>query len=251
MAAPPWASNRISGANMNALSLKIGYCAAILSIITGIGYGIGLILSFAVAPAPAWTNLTEYAASVSSANLALGSIAQLMGFLSIPLNVILFCCIHDATPNDKRALSQIALAFMLCYAAIGGITYFLQFTVIRSDLAAGRLQGLEQFMEANPTAAVNAIGVLAWNVFLGLAWSFAALVFSGSRLEKNLQLCLGLMGAISLIGGVGYAVELYAIYALYLIGIAVTGTILVVLLALFFRRKLNGPLPVAVASTVS
>ena len=227
---------------MNTLSLKLGYWAAVLSIVTGIGYGVGLIVVFAIFPSPPWTTLAEYAASISSANLTAGSLSQFMGFLSIPLNVILFCSIHDLAQGDRRTLTRIALSFVLCYASLGGITYFLQFTTVRVNIAQGHLQGLEHFVEANPTSAVNAIGVLGWNVFLGLAFLFVAPVFSGSRLEKALQTLFWIEGIISILGGLGYAAEVYVIYALYLIGIASAGTVLVILLAIFFRRKLKSTL---------
>jgi hypothetical protein len=67
-------------------------------------------------------------------------------------------------------------------AAAVGMHDFRQITAVRLNVVAGRVEGLEHFVQANPYSILSAINMLGWSVFLGLASLFVGPVFSSEGL---------------------------------------------------------------------
>ncbi len=222
---------------MNCLSIKLGYWAAILSIILGVGYGIGLIMLMAFFPTPPWTNIAAFVAALQPASIAALTLCQATMFLSAPLNTILFCSIHDYAPPERKILTRIGLCMIVATMVLGSQMYFVQFSAVRANIAHGTLAGLEHFLQLNPHSALNAIGMLGWTFFFGLAFLFVAPIFSEGRLERGIKYSFAICGGCALLGGAGFLLESVALQMIYVIGITLAGTASVVLLSIFFKRQ--------------
>jgi len=123
-----------------------------------------------------------------------------------PLFVILSNRIYDYTQNDWKILSRVGLSIAIIFATLIGMHYFVQISTVRLNMAMGRLQGLEQFIQGNPTSALAGINLLGWTLFFGLACMFFAPVFSGGRLESVIGYAL-LANGIFVLPGSSFCLE--------------------------------------------
>lgn len=168
---------------MRQLSIKLGYWSAILSASAFILFTLCFVAILILNPLFLWTNFEDWVAYNLQYNQSFKYLAQLMMLLFGPLFVVLLNSIHDYAPIEKRILSRISISFAIIFAALTGMHYFIQISIVRLSLAQGRLQGLEQFIQANPTSALAGINLLGWTLFFGLSCLFIAPVFSGGRVE--------------------------------------------------------------------
>jgi len=226
---------------MSRLSIKLGYWSAILSAILTVGWGIGLVMTMAVFPIPAWTNLADFVAAVRPASLVAVTLTQVAAFLLGPLSLILLCSLYDYAPNDKKVLTRVGLGCIITTMALGSQMYFVHFNVMRLLITRRPLTGLEQFVEWNPNSVLAASGLLAWTLFWGLALLFVAPIFSGGRLERRLRYTSLICGSCGILGAVGFLFEIVVFVLVYFLAALVAGTTLYVLESLLFKRLENGP----------
>lgn len=145
------------------------------------------------------------------------TVLAVITLLSAPALVVLFTAIQYHTPADKKILSQVSLAFMFALMVLTCTNRFVQLTVVRQGIAAGKDTEIARFLPYDPGSIMNAMEILAWSLFLGLAALFAAPVFggrgrrdesssesSGDRLEQWIRWMLLVTGALSLIAFFGY-----------------------------------------------
>ena len=230
---------------MSQLSIKLGYWSAVLSIVLGIGYGIGLGALIVLFPTPQWTGLADFLTAVQPASLFCLTLCQVTMFLSAPLNVILFCSLHDYAPPDKKILTRIGLCAMTATMVLGNQMYFVHFNVARQIISKGILAGLDQFVEWNPNSVITATGILGWTFFLGLAFTFVAPVFSGGRLEQGLRYAFLICGGCAILGTIGFLFENIVFQLVYVMGITLAGTTAAILASILFKRLQNRASPVA------
>jgi hypothetical protein len=165
---------------------------------------------------------------------------QLFGGISsllfCPLLVILFACLHTITPIEKKALSQISLAFVLMFAMAVSINRFTQLGVVRQSIAAGATNGIEWFEPYGEHSVMFGLEMLGWGWFLGLAMLFAAPLFSGGRLQSGLCWLSVLYAVLALVSAIAYLLA----SPLAAIGFVAWGFVLFListLLAIYFRQS--------------
>lgn len=193
---------------MNPLSIKIGFWAALLSALTFVVFTICFVAIALVSPLFTWTNLADYAAYTQANPQFYKALAQLMMLLFGPLFVLLLSAVHDYAPAGQKILSRSSLALGTIFAALASSGYFIQLSIVRHSVAAGTVEGLELLIQANPNAAITAVIMLGFTLFLGLASLLAAPIFSHGRLEKVIRLAFLANGLFCLLGGVGYVLGL-------------------------------------------
>jgi hypothetical protein len=168
-----------------------------------------------------------------------GSI-QLFGGVSrlllCPLLVIVFACLHSVAPEEKKAFSQISLAFALMFAMAVSINRFTQLGVVRQSVAAGTAAGIEWFQPYGEHSIMFGLEMLGWGWFLGLAMIFAAPLFWGGTLHTWPRWLSVLYGVLALLSAVAFLLS----SPLAAIGFVAWGPVLFVitaLLAVYFRRS--------------
>jgi hypothetical protein len=117
-----------------------------------------------------------------------------------PLVVVAMGSLHALAEGPKRAFSRLAFGFTLPYAAIVGVTYYLQVTYVRQRILGGFYgPDFELWVVASPNSILFSINLLGF-FFLGLSTLFAAPLFGGSRLESGLRALLVLHGVMAVVG---------------------------------------------------
>ena len=87
--------------------------------------------------------------------------------------LVLMVVVHQATPPDRRAWIQAALAFATIYTALISINYYVQLTWVGPRLARGELAGMEPFVFTPFDSFLYAVDILGYS-FMSLATLFAA-----------------------------------------------------------------------------
>ena len=141
---------------------------------------------------------------------------------------------------DKRDLVRISLLFALAFASLSSINYFVQLTVVRLNIEAGSVEGLEHFVQANPLSVMTAIAMLGWTLFLGLSSFFIYPVFKGPGVMKVLRYTFLFNGISCLLAGIGYALKI-DVLTFFFANIGTGGAILIASICsiILFRRELK------------
>jgi len=136
-----------------------------------------------------------------------------------------------------------AVAFATMYAALISINYYVQLAWVMPRLARGETAGIEAFLFTPFDSFLYAVDILGYS-FMSLATLFAAMVFTGSRVERVVRTFLvanGLMlPFIALQMYVHWLIWIAALWAITFPGATWS-------LAVFFHRA--RPLPVLLAAS--
>lgn len=159
---------------------RLGFWAAFLTTLMGIGYGVAVIVmavGMAKTGSAAWSGIQAYAAGFQPASM----LPLIPSLFLAPAFTTLMVCIHYYAAPEKRIWSHLGLAYTLIYATMATINYMIQLTAVRRSLLGGETDGLAMFVHGNPHGIFWAL-VSAY-VFMNLAMLFAAPVFQGGKLE--------------------------------------------------------------------
>lgn len=153
----------------------------------------------------------------------------------MPAIVALFVAVHAWTPARAKALSLSSVVFM---GVLAGITCSLHFVVLTLSRQAEFVDQpwLPLFMSFEWPSVVYALDILAWDIFFAIAILFAAPVFSGSRLTTWIRGLMIASGVLSLAGLSGVVLGSMQWRNIGIIGYVPVFLVVVVLLAILFRR---------------
>lgn len=227
------------------LSISLGFWSALLSAATFVVFTIAFVAILATSPIFVWTNLSDYVTSVQENNQFFKHLAQLAMLLFGPLFVLLLNSIHDIALAQHKVLTRAALAFGIVFAALSGVHYFVQLSTVRHNIAAGTLDGLQHLIQANPNAAILAVNMLGFTLFLGLASLFVAPVFAGDRLRAVIRYSFLANGIFCLLGGVGFVLQItWLVFVCINLGMGSAVLVATIALAVYFRRLQSAPAPI-------
>lgn len=183
-----------------------------------------------VAPQPAeWSGIATYARAFHPLQLVTFG----FGFLIILGALGLFSALHVLASPARRVFSLLALVMTAVFASIIATNYMFQLAVLRANVRAGHLEGMELFAFNNPDSVAMALELLGYG-FLGVAtWAIAPL-FGRTRLERwvrglgiangvvsllgtALQASVGLRGLVGLVAYAGWNVLFAALCVLFVI----------------------------------
>jgi hypothetical protein len=208
---------------MQKQTYSLGFWSALGTTVIGVVYFVvivgALLTGQFTAPPPDWLQM-------------FGGVISL---LSCPVMVVLMASLHTITPIEKRAFSQIMLGFTLLFALAVTINRFTQFGVVRQSLADGNVSGISWFLPYGDHSVMLGLEYLGWSWFLGLAFIFAAPLFSHGTLEHWLRRLSLLYGLLALVSAIGFLLN----SPLSLLGFVAWGIILFIitaLLAVYFRQ---------------
>jgi hypothetical protein len=224
----------------NRISIKIGFWSAFLSAILFLIFTICFIIVFTTPPLQYWTNIADYAAYTNKVSQPFKYIAQAAMLLFAPLYVLLLNSFHDIAASDKKVLTRISLCFGIIFAILISSHYFIQLSSVRQNIFLGKLEGLEQFVQANPYSASSSINMLGWTLFFGLSSLFIAPIFANGKLEKFIKYIFILNGISVMIGGIGFIFNLTTLIFItinFFMGGAIT--VNAIALTVFFGRMRN------------
>ncbi len=166
------------------------------------------------------------------------SIAGIITLLSAPTMVVLVATIHYQASAEQKILSHLGLLFMLGLAVLTCINRFVQLTVVRQGIAAGKEGEVARFLPYSADSIMLAIETLAWGLLLGLAALFLAPVFGrgGDKLGVWIRWLLVATGVLSLVYFVAFATGPAALGYAGVIGWSVFLPVATFLMVPFFWR---------------
>jgi hypothetical protein len=222
----------------NQLTFKIGFWSSILFALSGVGYAVGMVTLLFAFPIPQWNGVNETIATFSQSYINYYSLCQTMAFISAPIFIIMLCCVHEYASTTKKILTRISICFGIIFATFSSMNYFVQFTAVRLSILNGQLEGLEQFVQWNPTSAFYSLNLLGWTLFLGLSSFFIAPIFLNEKKGNLIKWLLILNGITCVLGTVAVVFEMMIYLAIYPLLMTVLITTASVLVGMVFRRRI-------------
>jgi len=103
-----------------------------------------------------------------------------------PAFVFLIACVNQETPEERKTLSVLALAFAVAYSILIMTDYFVQWTVVIPSIVSGQTEGLAPFSQYNPHGLLVSLESLGYLVMTA-AYLLVAAVISGGRLRNSIR----------------------------------------------------------------
>lgn len=155
------------------------------------------------------------------------AIMEILTLIASILLVILMSTIHYKALPECKIYSLIALAFMVLVTGLTATVHFI-------DLTALRQTGMEGIVWPS---AIYAVELLAWDVFLGLSLLFAAPVFQGDGLNRNIRIALNITGVLCVTGTLGPATGDMRLQFISVLGYGVFLPVVWLMIARYFQRS--------------
>lgn len=131
-----------------------------------------------------WLGWLGSAGGPESMSTPLGIVVLLTPSLLLgPSFLLLVVCLHDLASPERKIWSHAAVAFATIYTALISINYYVQLAWVGPRLAAGRTEGMEQFLFVPFDSFLYAVDILGYS-FMSLATLFGAMVFTGKDIER-------------------------------------------------------------------
>jgi hypothetical protein len=194
---------------------RLGHGSAVALFLIGIAYVVTLAIGFAV---------HGFAEPIVDPILAIMEVLTLM---SAPPMVVIMAAIHGYASEDRKIFALIALAFTVLFAGMTSAVHFVELTALRQ-------LGVGGIVWPSPVYAVE---LLAWNLFLGLALLFAALVFDGGGPERVVRRNLLISGGLCVAGTAGPAIGNMRLQLVGVLGYAGVLPVVCFMLARLFRSN--------------
>ena len=225
---------------MNNLPSKLGFYASLICALAFVTFTICFGLIIVTHETSVWTNLEAYLESVQRNNQLPVYIAQFCVLIFAPSYLIILHSIKAAGDPKDSLLSKISISFGIVFATLVCLSYFLQIAAVRFSIDKGITEGLEHWIQFNPTAAILSINMLGFTLFFGLSSLFIAPVIKGKGLNKAVRILFLLNGIFCLLGLFGFLMEnIFLVNLTINLGMGGVVTVLTVLLCIYFKRKIK------------
>ncbi len=160
----------------------LGFWSAILATVLSLAYDVGQIAE--------WLGWLGSRGGPHSTSSPLGLVVLLTPSLLLgPSFLALMIGVHQLAPRDRKVWSHTAVAFATVYATLICLVYFVQLTLVTRRLALGRMADIEVLRFVPFDSFLYSVDLLGYS-FMSLATFFAAMVFTGSGLERIARLFL-------------------------------------------------------------
>ncbi len=196
---------------------QLGFWAAVLSFIFGIGFTIAAIAQLFGIPREPWQMVTLMTPSL---------------FLALSF-VVLMVCIYIYAPEDRRVWALAGVAFAVIYAALNATVYFVELTVVLPHILDGEAQAVALLVFTPFDSPMYAVDVFGYGI-MAFSTLLIVPVFSRGKLERSIRWALFANGTL------GSLIPLQMIFPvfLYLGGYpwSITFPLSTILLAVLFKR---------------
>lgn len=164
------------------------------------------------------------------------TILEVLILLLMPAMMALMAALHAWAPQERRALSLVALVFMGLLAGVTGGVHFSILALSRQAAFAGPPWSTVVFPFRWPSV-VYALDILAWDVFFPLSMFFAAPVLTGSRLADWIRRLMIASGLLALAGLSGVAAGDMQLRNIGIVGYLGVFLVVAALSAILFHRS--------------
>jgi hypothetical protein len=144
-------------------------------------------LMYIVAQLAEWAGMLGSQGGPESSSTVLGIIFLLTpSFFLGSAFLVLIVSIHQIAPPERKVWSHTAVVFATAYTVLISLVYFVQLTLVAPRLAHGQTQGIEVFLFVPFDSFLYAVDILGYS-FMSVSTLFAARVFTGSGLQRNVR----------------------------------------------------------------
>ncbi len=182
-----------------ALEIRLGFWSAICATIISAIFMIVLIYTFVISPINwDWHGVQAYVQVFTQQRTQMLAFV-IPCFLIAPSYLIMATCLHRLTPETKKILSLLGIAFAVAYLAQITANYYLQMTAISQSITAGQLDGVAMFAFGNLNSVFWAMEALGYT-WLSISMIFVGLLFTGGWKETAIKWIFvvnGILGAIA------------------------------------------------------
>ncbi|MEL7608152.1 MAG: hypothetical protein AAGU74_01440 [Bacillota bacterium] len=222
---------------MNNTIRKLGYWSSAVSLTTFLLYTLCFVANYAANPSFVWTNSGDFIAYASTHNQVFKHIAMALMLVFSLSFLVQLECLRESVGAEKQFFVRTAIHFAIAFAVLIGINYFVQIGAIRLQMLANRAEGIAQFVQSNPNSFINAVNLLGWTVFLGLACIFASPAMGKGRIERIIKISLLANGFMMLLSSVAYIFSITIVQALFLfIGLGAAIIVESAAMCAYFKR---------------
>lgn len=164
---------------------RIGFWSALCATLFSIAYVIAQLAE--------WAGVLGSAGGPESSSTPLGLAVLLTpSLLLAPCFLALTVSIRSLAGPDRAVWGQLGVAFATIYAALTGIVYFVQLTLVGPRLAEGRTAGIELLLFKPFDSFLYAIDLLGYTCMsIAMLCSARALEGPGARLPRRLFIATG------------------------------------------------------------
>lgn len=194
----------------------LGLWASAVSLATFVLYTLCFVWIAVTQPAFVWTNGADYVSYVQTHSQTPKLAAMALMILFSLSFLVQLECLRERIAGHRAIYLRIATHLAVAFSVLISINYFIQLGAARLMIAAGKAQGIEQLVQANPNSAVFAVNLLGWTVFLGVSCVFAALALGPGRPERVMRIAFLVNGAMMLTSAVAYVLGIQVILALFM-----------------------------------
>ncbi len=193
---------------MNKNIFKIGLWSAIICLISFIVWIVAFAAISTQSPLFIWTDLESYIQYTKEYNQFFQYLAKsFMIFFSLAYMILAFI-FYELTTSVRKIYSKIGIAFVVMFALLSSLHYFIQISLVRFAIAGNDYAGLEHYIQSNPTSFLLALNMLGWTICLGLSSLFLyAGLFSGT-VSKGIRIGLLISFLSGILGGISYLLQI-------------------------------------------
>lgn len=176
-----------------------------------------LSLIYAIAQLFEWAGALGSAGGPQSSSTPTGLALLLTPSLLLgPAFLILMAALHQLAADERKAFSQVALAFATIYAALTGLVYFVQLSFVAPRLAASDTADIALLLFIPYRSFLFAIDLLGYS-FMSLATLFGAFALpSRARIARMAMIANGLLLPFlafqMVLPGLIYAASLWGVF---------------------------------------
>ena len=217
---------------MDKMTNRTGLWAAIISLLSILVWFFSFGIIAAQGPLFFWTTPQDYYLYATGHNLFFHELAKAFMLVFSLSFFVLHFSLFESRKAGQGFMGRVGLSFLGMFALLSSIHYFWQLSTVRLNLARGTTNGLEHFLQANPTSASLALNMLGWTLLLGLSSFFFIFFFKkadGQRWLRIFHILNAVFCLLALIGflwpydpltfvsintGVGGAITLISIWGL-------------------------------------
>jgi hypothetical protein len=171
---------------------RLGLWSSVIILLAGIGLLGGIVASSLLLP-PAltteWKGIEQYADAYRSTGGVITSLSFLPALVMCPAYVLQIVSIHGTSGRTAKGIRRLGIASAVVFAALAGLNYVVQLTVVRNGILTGETSGVERLVFQNPSSIMLELDIVGW-FFLGLAFLSTVPLFGGKGLDGAIRYLL-------------------------------------------------------------
>ena len=210
-------------------------------LVSGVGLIGGIFASSVLLPTTLtteWSGIEPFADAYRANGGIITSLSFLPALVSCPAYVIQVGCIHHVEMSSSRKWAKFGLGFAVMFAALAGLNYAVQLSIVRTQILGGQTEGLDWLVFQNPGSLMLVIDFVGW-FFLGLAFLSVVPLFSGNRLNRSIRYLLSTIAVLGVVLLVGLVTGNSAVGLVFLTTMSALLACTDILILVFFRRLLR------------